>query len=126
MARRAHGIWTATTATFVLSGADLLYWRRKQEQWRSIAERAPDEATANYLHDVFEPTARAIAGLEGALAGLGLLDEALSLGLRRPRTISIAYGARWSTPAMTASGRAGSQRLSGQSYSPAPKASFKV
>jgi len=28
---------------FVLSGADLLYWRRKQEQWRSIAERAPDE-----------------------------------------------------------------------------------
>ena len=35
---------------FVLSGADLLYWRRKQEQWRSIAERAPDETTAGYLH----------------------------------------------------------------------------
>lgn len=70
---------------FVLSGADLLYWRRKQQQWRSIAERAPDEATANYLHDVFEPTARAIAGLERALAGLGLLDEALSLDLRRPQ-----------------------------------------
>jgi hypothetical protein len=24
---------------FVLSGADLLYWRRKREQWASIAER---------------------------------------------------------------------------------------
>ncbi|MGH8920610.1 MAG: tyrosine-type recombinase/integrase, partial [Actinomycetes bacterium] len=35
---------------FVLSGADLLYWRRKREQWRSIAERAPDDATADYLH----------------------------------------------------------------------------
>ncbi|MGH3466791.1 MAG: tyrosine-type recombinase/integrase, partial [Thermocrispum sp.] len=35
---------------FVLSGADLLYWRRKREQWASIAERAPDDATADYLH----------------------------------------------------------------------------
>lgn len=70
---------------FVLSGADLLYWRRKQQQWRSIAERAPDDATADYLHEVFEPTARAIAGLERALAGLGLLDEALKLDLRRPQ-----------------------------------------
>ncbi|RSM35741.1 integrase [Amycolatopsis balhimycina DSM 5908] len=70
---------------FVLSGADLLYWRRKQEQWRSIAERAPDDATANYLHQVFEPTARAIEGLEKALASLGLLDEALALDLRRPQ-----------------------------------------
>ncbi|MFB9297618.1 tyrosine-type recombinase/integrase [Kibdelosporangium philippinense] len=55
---------------FVLSGADLLYWRRKREQWRSIAERAPDDATADYLHQVFEPTNRAIDGLEKALAGL--------------------------------------------------------
>lgn len=70
---------------FVLSGADLLYWRRKQEQWRSIAERAPDDATADYLHQVFEPTARAIAGLEKALAGLGLLDQALQMDLRRPQ-----------------------------------------
>ena len=70
---------------FVLSGADLLYWRRKQEQWRSIAERAPDDATADYLHQVFEPTARAIHGLEKALAGLGLLDQALALDLRRPQ-----------------------------------------
>jgi integrase len=70
---------------FVLSGADLLYWRRKQEQWRSIAERAPDDATAEYLHQVFAPTARAIEGLEKALAGLGLLDEALAMDLRRPQ-----------------------------------------
>jgi hypothetical protein len=70
---------------FVMSGADLLYWRRKREQWNSIAERAPDDATADYLHQVFEPTARAIDGLEKALAGLGLLDDALALDLRRPQ-----------------------------------------
>lgn len=79
---------------FVLSGADLRYWQRKQEQWRSIAERAPDDATADYLHRVFEPTARAIAGLEKALAGLGLLDEALSLDLRRPQDY---FDRIWST-----------------------------
>ncbi len=60
---------------FVLSGADLLYWRRKREQWNSIAEHAPDDATADYLHEVFAPTGRAITGLETALAGLGLLDD---------------------------------------------------
>jgi hypothetical protein len=81
---------------FVLSGADLLYWRRKAEQWRSIAERAPDDATADYLHQVFTPTARAIEGLENALAGLGLLDEALAMDYRRPqdyfnRVWSIAF-----------------------------------
>jgi hypothetical protein len=70
---------------FVMSGADLLYWQRKREQWMSIAERAPDDATADYLHKVFEPTAAAIDGLEKALAGLGLLDDALALDLRRPQ-----------------------------------------
>ena len=70
---------------FVLSGADLLYWRRKREQWYSLAERAPDEATAAWLHRVFAPTAAAIDGLEAALAGLGLLDDALALDLRRPQ-----------------------------------------
>ncbi|MBT2488099.1 site-specific integrase [Streptomyces sp. ISL-96] len=69
----------------VMTGADLLYWRRKREQWYSIAERAPDDATADYLHKVFEPTARAIEGLEKALAGLDLLDQALALDLRRPQ-----------------------------------------
>ncbi|MFJ9381091.1 hypothetical protein [Streptomyces sp. NPDC101455] len=70
---------------FVLSGADLLYWRRKREQWRLLAEGAPDDATADYLHQHFEPTARAIDGLEKALAGLGLLDDALALDLRKPQ-----------------------------------------
>jgi integrase len=70
---------------FVLSGADLLYWRRKREQWRLLAEGAPDDATATYLHDYFEPTARAIDGLEKALAGLGLLHDALALDLRKPQ-----------------------------------------
>ncbi|MGD3112492.1 tyrosine-type recombinase/integrase [Streptomyces sp. YGL11-2] len=84
---------------FVLSGADLLYWRRKAEQWRSIAENAPNDATADYLHTVFEPTAQAIKGLEQALAALGILDEALTLDLRRPqdyfhRTWSTAFRAR--------------------------------
>jgi integrase len=72
-------------ASFVLSGADLLYWRRKREQWYSIAERAPDDATAAWLHEVFAPTAAAIDGLQAALAGLGLLDDALALDLRRPQ-----------------------------------------
>ena len=35
------------------------------------------------LHEVFTPTAAAIDGLEAALAGLGLLDDALALDLRR-------------------------------------------
>jgi integrase len=70
---------------FVLSGADLLYWRRKREQWRLLAEGAPDDATADYLHAYFEPTTRAIDGLEKALAGLGLLEDALALDMRKPQ-----------------------------------------
>ncbi|MFJ3219546.1 hypothetical protein ACIPLC_26945 [Kitasatospora sp. NPDC086801] len=34
---------------------------------------------------MFEPTARAIDGLEKALAAVDLLDEALAVGLRRPQ-----------------------------------------
>ncbi|CAL9673264.1 DUF6262 family protein [Streptomyces sp. enrichment culture] len=91
--------WKLDCENFVLSAADLLYWRRKAEQWRSIAENAPDDATADYLHTVFEPTAKAIKGLEQALAALGILDEALTLDLRRPqdyfhRTWSTAFRAR--------------------------------
>ena len=83
---------------FVMSGADLLYWRRKQEQWRAIAERDPDDATADYLHQVFERTARAIDGLEKALAGMGLLEDALVLDMRKPqdyfhRVWSVAFRA---------------------------------
>ncbi|MFD5081707.1 tyrosine-type recombinase/integrase [Kitasatospora sp. NPDC058406] len=79
---------------FVLSGADLVYWHRKREQWRMLAERAPDPATADFLHEVFEPTARAIDGLEKALAAVGLLDEALALDLRRPQDY---FGRVWNT-----------------------------
>ncbi|MFF1415400.1 hypothetical protein ACFVX6_37465 [Streptomyces sp. NPDC058289] len=84
---------------FVVSGADLLYWRRKREQWYAIAERAPDDATADYLHQVFAPTARAIDGLENVLAGLGLLDDALALDLRRPQDY---FHRMWSTAFRTA------------------------
>jgi hypothetical protein len=79
---------------FVLSSADLLYWRHKREQWRQLAEGAPDDATADYLHRYFEPTARAIDGLEKALAGLGLLDQALALDLRKPQDY---YQRVWAT-----------------------------
>ncbi|MFD6935850.1 tyrosine-type recombinase/integrase [Streptomyces goshikiensis] len=79
---------------FVLSGADLVYWHRKREQWRMIAEGAPDPKTADYLHDLFEPTALAISGLEKALAAVGLLDEALELDLRRPQDY---FGRVWAT-----------------------------
>jgi hypothetical protein len=68
-----------------MTGADLLYWRRKREQWHSLAERAPNDETADGLRQVFAPTARAIDGLERALAGLGLLEDALNLDIRRPQ-----------------------------------------
>ncbi|MGW0896504.1 hypothetical protein ACWD0G_05810 [Streptomyces goshikiensis] len=61
------------------------HWRRKREQWRLLAEGAPDDTTADYLHRYFESTARAIDGLERALAGLDLLDDALALDLRKPQ-----------------------------------------
>ena len=85
---------------FVLSGADLLYWRRKREQWRLLAEGAPDDTTADYLNQYFEPTARAIDGLEKALAGLGLLDDAArpgpaqTAGLLPPRLVHRLPGRR--------------------------------
>ena len=79
---------------FVMSGADLVYWRRKREHWRTVAEGAPDSATAEYLHKIFEPTARAIEGLEKALTAVGLLEDALALDLRRPQDY---FGRVWST-----------------------------
>ncbi|MDX3867754.1 tyrosine-type recombinase/integrase [Streptomyces europaeiscabiei] len=79
---------------FVMSAADLVYWHRKRVQWNMLAEQAPDNATADYLHQIFEPTARAIDGLERALAGMGLLNESLALDLRRPQDY---FGRVWST-----------------------------
>ncbi|WP_405467390.1 tyrosine-type recombinase/integrase [Streptomyces canus] len=78
---------------FVMTGADLVYWHRKREHWRTLAEGASDPATRDYLHKYFDPTARAIDGLERALAAVGLLEEALSLDLRRPQDF---YGRVWS------------------------------
>ncbi|MEU4226287.1 site-specific integrase [Nonomuraea sp. NPDC026600] len=79
---------------FVMTGADLLYWRRKRDQWHSLAERAPTDEMADWLHQQFEPTRRAIEGLEQALAGLGLLEDALALDLRRPQDY---FHRLWST-----------------------------
>jgi hypothetical protein len=53
--------------------------------YKFVAEGAADDATADYLHRHFEPTARAINGLERALAGLELFDQALALDLRKPQ-----------------------------------------
>ncbi|CAM5237888.1 tyrosine-type recombinase/integrase [Streptomyces hirsutus] len=79
---------------FVMSGADLVYWRRKREQWRMLAEGSSHDETRDYMHKLFEPTARAIDGLERALAAVGLLEEALALDLRRPQDY---FGRVWSS-----------------------------
>ncbi|WEO92726.1 hypothetical protein A6P39_000500 [Streptomyces sp. FXJ1.172] len=71
----------------------------RRQQWRLLAEGAPDDATADYLNAYFEPTARAIDGLEKALAGLGLLDDALALDLRKPQDY---FHRVWSTAFLAA------------------------
>ena len=58
-----------------------------------LAEGAPDSVTADYLHGLCEPTARAIAGLERVLEAVGLLSEALALDLRRPQAYFGRVGA---------------------------------
>jgi hypothetical protein len=76
----AHGVVQA--ADHQRRGADQPGRRTADAVPRS---RPPHHATADYLHLYFEPTARAIDGLEKALAGLGLLDDALALDLRKPQ-----------------------------------------
>ncbi|MEV6012483.1 hypothetical protein AB0M29_37520 [Streptomyces sp. NPDC051976] len=83
---------------FVLSGADLLYWRRKREQWRLLAEGAPDDATADYLHRYFEPTARAIDGLERPWPASASSRTPSPWTCANPRTTSTACGPRPSAP----------------------------
>jgi hypothetical protein len=56
--------------------------------------RGAGPATADYLHDLFEPTALAIDGLKKGLAAVGLLDDALELDLRRPQDY---FGRVWAT-----------------------------
>ncbi|MFG2653542.1 hypothetical protein [Streptomyces sp. NPDC048436] len=60
---RPHNLDCHNCDKFVMSGAYLLYWRRKAEQWRPLAERAPPMPLPTHLHQVFEPTARTIDGL---------------------------------------------------------------
>lgn len=79
---------------FVLTGADLVYWHRKRDHWRTLAEGAPTSEIADHLHDLFEPTARAITGLEKALEAVGLLDDALAVDYRRPQDY---FGRVWAT-----------------------------
>lgn len=102
---------------FVLSGADLLYWQRKREQWRLLAEGAPDDATADYLHHYFAPTAQAIDGLEKALAGLGLLQEALDLDLRKPQDY---FNRIWATAFRAQDLAAAADEPTGHSLADAP------
>jgi len=83
---------------FVLSGADLLYWRRKREQWASIAERAPDDATADYLHQVFAPTAQAIDGLERPSPGSACSTRRSRWTCGVPRTTTTGCGTCHSAP----------------------------
>jgi hypothetical protein len=82
---------------FVLSGADLLYWRRKREQWRQLAEGAPDDATADYLHRYFEPTAKAI-DRRRLWPGSACLTKHSRWTCASLRTTSSAYGPPPSAP----------------------------
>src|SRR5699024_5039581 len=59
---------------YVLTGGDLLYWRRKREQWDELVEAAPNAESREYLREKFKPFEAAIAGLERVLAERNLLD----------------------------------------------------
>jgi len=89
-----RGTWTATTATSSSSPAPTCSTGVANANSGPPSRTRPDDATADYLHQVFEPTARAIDGLEKALAALGLLDEALKLDMRRPQDY---FNRIWST-----------------------------
>jgi hypothetical protein len=71
---------------FVLSGADLLYWRRKRKggfRWPSGHPTTPRPSTCTVS---LNPPPRSIDGLEKALAARSwALQEALALDLRRPQ-----------------------------------------
>ncbi|WBO61716.1 DUF6262 family protein [Streptomyces camelliae] len=88
----------ASEPGIVLSGAGLVHGHRRREQWRMLAEGAPDSATADYLHEVFECTAHAIDGPAMAVEAADLLEETLALDLRRPRTTSATAGPPLSRP----------------------------
>lgn len=70
---------------YVLTGGDLLYWRRKREQWDELVQAAPNAESREYLRDKFKPFEAAIAGLERVLEERNLLDAALKVDLRVPQ-----------------------------------------
>ena len=76
----------------MLSGADLLYWRRKREQWQLLAERAPDDATAAYLHDAFAPTAAPSTGWKLPWPASGSSTTRSPWTCASPRTTSSGSG----------------------------------
>lgn len=69
----------------ILSGGDLMYWRRKREQWLRLAERAPEKASRDFILTQLEPVSRALRGLEAALDAIGLLKDAEAIDLGRPQ-----------------------------------------
>jgi hypothetical protein len=69
---------------FVITGADYSYWKRQEERWAAMAEGAPDDTSRDYIYRTFEKSSTALAGLEKALLGLGLLDRARDVDLRNP------------------------------------------
>jgi integrase len=69
---------------FVITGADYTYWKRREQQWATLAEGAPTDESRDYLYDAFAPSSQAIAGLEKALVAAGLLEKAQQLDLRNP------------------------------------------
>lgn len=78
---------------FVMSGADLLYWRRKAEQRRTLAERASDDATADYLHHLRTRRPRDRRPGEGPVRPRAPRRRPLALDLRRPQDY---FHRRWS------------------------------
>ncbi|WP_276761772.1 tyrosine-type recombinase/integrase [Mycolicibacter arupensis] len=69
---------------FVLTGADYAYWKRQEERWATYAENAPDDSSRSYVYSLFQSSSLAIAGLERALATLGLMEQAKNVDLRNP------------------------------------------
>ncbi len=84
---------------FVLSGPDLLYWRRKREQWRHLAEGAPDDATADYLHHTSSPPPVPSTGSRKRSLGSGCSTRLSNWTCANPRTTSTASGLPPSAPA---------------------------
>ena len=69
---------------FVLTGADLAYWERKRDTAYHFAEAAPTDEARDYILSQWHPWEPVLTGLRGALAELGLLEQAESLDLRTP------------------------------------------